>query len=319
MKTNFLKATVRATSAVVLQIMKPTKLNKNGCRIFNSTVLALTLALSCLSARGADAAQIVVSTTIQAAVNQANPGDTVFIGAGVYNEQVVVMTSNLTILGSGIDSTVLRPTGVKVNSTGVDIPFPVSAILLIDGANGVSVKNLTIDGHLADDGAANLSCRDVGFYMGVYYRNSSGIVESIKVINIRSATVCSAGLSGSTGSGLVSNLVLKGSLFENYGSVGMRCSGGAVCSVIGNTFRGRGPVSDQVQGGIIFRGGAGGEIFRNIITNHFYIPAVGISEFSAGIVLFNAPPNLNPHLLQNNSFFGNQINIQRSGTAQTIP
>ena len=298
--------------------MKPTRLNKSELGIFKSTVFWLTLALSCLSARGADAAQIVVTTTIQAAVDQANPGDTVFIGPGIYDEQVVVRTSNLTILGSGIDSTIIRPTQVSVNSTGTDIPFPVSAILLIDGANGVRVKNFTVDGHLADDGAANLSCRDVGFYMGVYYRNSSGIVESIRVANIRSATVCSAGLSGSTGSGFVSNLALNGSLFENYGSVGMRCSGAAVCSVNGNTFRGRGPVSNQYQGGIVFRGGAGGEIFGNIITNHFYIPAVGISEFSAGIVLFNAPPNLNPHLLQENSFSGNQLNIQRSGTAQTI-
>ena len=134
--------------------MKPTRLNKSELGIFKSTVFWLTLALSCLSARGADAAQIVVTTTIQAAVDQANPGDTVFIGPGIYDEQVVVRTSNLTILGSGIDSTIIRPTQVSVNSTGTDIPFPVSAILLIDGANGVRVKNFTVDGHLADDGAA---------------------------------------------------------------------------------------------------------------------------------------------------------------------
>jgi hypothetical protein len=43
-----------------------------------------------------------------------------------------------------------------------------------------------------------------------------------------------------------------------------------------------------------------------------------MSEFSVGIALFNAEPDLNPHLKQKNSFIRNQIDVQRNGTAQTF-
>ena len=38
-------------------------------------------------------------------------------------------------------------------------------------------------------------------------------------------------------------------------------------------------------------------------------------EFSVGIALFNAEPNLNPHLQQINVFAGNQHDVQRQSTA----
>ena len=103
---------------------------------------------------------------------------------------------------------------------------------------------------------------------------------------------------------------------DHYGNIGLNCGGpNSVCEVTGNTFRGLGPVSDQIQGGVIFRLGAGGSISGNTITDHFYVPAVGMAEFAVGVALFNAETNLNPHLKQMNVFSGNQINVQRQGTA----
>ena len=256
---------------------------------------------------------------IQEATDAAVPGDAIFICPGIYHEQVVITTSNLIIRGSGMGTTIIRPTDVRVNSTGTNTPFPVAAIVLVDQATGVNIKDLTVDGSLADGGAANLFCLEVGFYMGIYYRNGSGTVAATHVTDILSAARCSAGLSVSSSFGSASDLVIQDSVFEEYGSEGVRCNGAnAVCRVISNTFRGRGPVADQIQGGIIFRLGAGGEISGNIIMDHFYTPAVGMSEFSVGIALFNAEPNLNPHLTQKNSFIRNQIDVQRNGTAQTF-
>jgi hypothetical protein len=114
-------------------------------------------------------------------------------------------------------------------------------------------------------------------------------------------------------------MVVNGNLVENYGGEGIRCSGAeATCSITGNTLRGRGLVDDQIQGGIIFRGGAGGEITGNVIMDHYYTPARGVFEFSVGIALFNPEPELNPQLLRQNAFSGNQLDIQRHGTAQTV-
>jgi len=66
---------------------------------------------------------------------------------------------------------------------------------------------------------------------------------------------------------------------------------------------------------MVFRLGAGGTIAGNTITDHVYTPARGIAEFAVGIALFNAEPNLNPHLTQNNVFARNQHNVQRQSTA----
>ena len=88
-----------------------------------------------------------------------------------------------------------------------------------------------------------------------------------------------------------------------------------MCAVTGNIFRGLGPIDDQIQAGMVFRLGAGGAISRNRVLDHFYIPAVGMAEFSVGVALFNAEPNLNPHLRQNNVFAGNQHDVQRQSTA----
>jgi parallel beta-helix repeat protein len=46
------------------------------------------------------ASQIIVSTTIQAAVDAANPGDTVLVPPGLYRENVLVNKNNITITGS---------------------------------------------------------------------------------------------------------------------------------------------------------------------------------------------------------------------------
>ena len=49
--------------------------------------------------------------SIQAAINRADPGDTVIVGRGVFRENVEISEDDITLLGSGsgLDGTVLRP------------------------------------------------------------------------------------------------------------------------------------------------------------------------------------------------------------------
>jgi hypothetical protein len=132
-------------------------------------------------------------TTIQAAVNAAAPGDTIFVCPGIYSEQVVVPNrrGSLTIRGSGADVTVLRPTAVAQNTTTLLSGAPAAPILLVDGAANITIANLTIDGGLADSGAAiRASCSTVGFYFGIYYRNSTGTIDTAHVTNVTSSQVC---------------------------------------------------------------------------------------------------------------------------------
>ena len=57
---------------------------------------------------------IVVTTTIQAAVDQADPGDTVLVPAGTYAETVAVTEPGITIRGPG--DAVLDGTGLGSSS-----------------------------------------------------------------------------------------------------------------------------------------------------------------------------------------------------------
>jgi parallel beta-helix repeat protein len=91
----------------------------------------------------AEAAVVVVSTTVQAAVNKAKPGDTILVPPGMYRETVRVLKDNLTILGSE---------GAIIDAHGFANGIHVGADIFGQGPNGipvcpaVAVKNFTLIG-----------------------------------------------------------------------------------------------------------------------------------------------------------------------------
>ena len=259
-------------------------------------------------------------SSIQAAVDAATAGDTLFICPGTYDEQITVTTDNLTIRGAGTGLTVLRPSHVLQNTVRPGTTFSVAPIVLIDNASGVTIANLTVDGDLADSGA-NLfpTCGGFPFYTGIYYRISSGIIDAAHITNIKSATVCTFAILAQTdqsGADGAASVILQNSLVDQYGLGGINCIGQhTTCTVTGNTIRGNGPVSDTLQAGIIVRAEAQGDISGNVITDHFFLGARGAPESAAGIFLFFAKPDSNPHVQQDNIFVNNQLNVQRLGTS----
>ena len=287
---------------------------------------AVAQAILVVSATGIDCqSKHPAYTSIQTAVNVALPGDTIRVCPGTYAEQVVVTKNNLTIRGSNQDAerevdrngesaadqhaglTVLRPSALPVDPGDPITGAPRKAMLLINGATGVTISNLTIDGSAADAGAAKFAnCRLLGFTLGIYYRNSSGTVASTHTTNIRSAARCSAGIFAESGGGGATNVAVNGNTVDNYGSDGVVCNGtGTTCTVTGNTLRGRGPV-DEVQLGIVIRAGAVGRVRLNSVGGHQCIdPSCGpdpINEnSSAGIlVLFGASSTISENRVDNN-------------------
>ena len=259
--------------------------------------------------------------TIQAAVNAAAPGDTILVCPGAYDEQLVVRTSNLTIRGTGASLTMLRPSVVSPIITDLNFGVPMRPILLVDHAAGVTVSDLKIDGSIADGGAPAVpSCEfpTIGAYVGIYYRNSSGKVEATHVTNMRSATVCTRGFLSESDLAGTSNVVLNGNLFDNYGEVGISCvRPNTNCTVTGNTVRGRGPVDDEGQAGITVRAAAAATISGNVITDHYFLPRRlkgpmgGIAAIAVGILLVAVDPSTHPHILRDNIFANNELNVQR--------
>jgi hypothetical protein len=72
------------------------------------------------------------------------------------------------------------------------------------------------------------------------------------------------------------------------------------------------------------RFGATAEVRGNVISDHWFTPhrlsgpAGGISAKSAGIFMFAVDPASNPHILEQNTFFRNNMNVQRSLTEQVL-
>jgi parallel beta-helix repeat protein len=88
---------------------------------------------------------IVVTTTIQAAVDAAQPGDTILVPPGTYRESVLVTTSHLRIVGSRaaiLDAAGFR-TGIRVGAGTISRggPAPVCPPLAV---KGFTLEGLTI-------------------------------------------------------------------------------------------------------------------------------------------------------------------------------
>src|SRR5688572_10747589 len=116
--------------------------------LFKTIIILVAIALP-VTAGGARTVQaqtnvIVVSTTIQAAVDAVNPGDTVRVPPGTYHENVLVTKDNITIEGSA--GAILDGTGLLGNS-GITVR-PSSPSARISGFKliGLQIQNYSRNG-----------------------------------------------------------------------------------------------------------------------------------------------------------------------------
>ena len=115
-----------------------------------------------------------VYSTIQAAVNAANDGDTIVVGTGTYVEQVVVDgIDNLTIealLGAGHDPGACRP---RRDRTLDRRPRDHAVFTVINSAN-VVLEGIDIDGAGAGNSVDEGRRAGQANFYGIFYRDSSG-------------------------------------------------------------------------------------------------------------------------------------------------
>src|SRR5262249_6143715 len=113
--------------------------------------------------------------SIQAAVNAANPGDTIRMCAGTYKEQVTI---NKPLHIRGDNGAIVKPSGVSVSVTNAS-GDTVAAIIFVNGADGVNIRNLIVDG--SDNGITG--CGPA--LLGIFYENSSGQIAHNAVKHMR--------------------------------------------------------------------------------------------------------------------------------------
>ncbi|MEM2962781.1 MAG: right-handed parallel beta-helix repeat-containing protein, partial [Candidatus Bathyarchaeia archaeon] len=228
-------------------------------------------------------------TTIQAAVNAANPGDTIIVHPGTYDEQVVVDKS-LTIQGYG-DTTIVKPSSAAKLTTVLDGQWwnalrKIAGIIVVNVAGGnVVIKNLKVDGE-------GITAKPTGadYVAGIFYREAGGTIEAITIANVRVGTGTDIRgdciyLSATTNTVTVE---VRGSTMTNFDKNGIDAYGEKLTANIhDNTITGRGPLpsGDEVQNGVVIGEGATGTVNHNTISSMAYQPE---TWWSTGILFLEA-------------------------------
>jgi parallel beta-helix repeat protein len=235
-------------------------------------------------------------TSIQAAVNAAQPGDKVTVCPGTYNEQVTI--------GAGKDHLKVvsqRPLQATIKAPAT-MTEPGDLVRITSGVQDVQLKDFTIAGPLPDTLFCSLEART-----GVRVDSgASATIEKNHVTEIRSTSPALRGCQN----GLAifvddATATVKNNTVELYQKNGITVSGAnASAKVENNTVTSPGATEITAPNGIQVSDGAYGEVRGNSVSGNVYDQAPASN--GTGILLFAAAAGT---IVENNDVFGNDDGI----------
>jgi hypothetical protein len=254
----------------------------------------------CLSTASKAAVQVggclglVNFTTIQAAVNASPAGTTINVCPGIYPEQVTI-TKSLIIKGVAHGSqdaaVIVPPSPMQVNTTSYSTGNDIAAQVLVQGAGGVNISNITVDGTNNNIGGCSPNL------IGIFYQNASGTLSRVQAVN----QALGAGLGGcqsglgifaqSDGVGGSSVLTVSNSYVQNYGKNGITGNEiGTNLTATGNVVLGQGPTDGAAENSIQIGFGATGKITSNTVGDDIWAPDTfsDPGDAAAGILIYDA-------------------------------
>ena len=254
---------------------------------------------------------------IQTAVNYAPAGDKINVGAGIYDEQIII-NKTLTLQGDGV-TTIIKPTQTTANNfklfnrkAGGSInTAPIIAVTSAGDIN-VNVRRLKVDG-------SSISSLPVGANMlgGILYRASSGMIDSVRVEDIAIADGNGIYL---TSLGNTVSVEVKDSFVSDYLKNGITANfAGMTANIHDNKVIGAGPRNDIAANGIQIGFGAAGTISKNTVTDNYWTGTYGGSNDPAtdpnadgatGILLYHPGSSVE---VKNNNITGNQFGVWSVG------
>jgi hypothetical protein len=275
--------------------------------------VVLVLSFSLVTTMPVSAATINVPgdyPTIQAAVDAASPGDTIYVAAGTYDEQVVI-NKRLTLQGAGT-TTIVKPSSAGNLTTVLDGLFwyggtkNITSIIIANVPDGssVTIKNLKVDESLVTTKPAGAD-----YLAGIFYRETGGLVDTVTVAGTGSwsSSDRAYGIYLSARTNTVS-VEIKGSRITNFDKNGVEVMGGKLTADINhNTITGRGSISDEVQNGVNVGRDAVATVNYNTIGNLIYQPE---TSWAAGIMFYHYVSPTGKNATANNNTITNcQIGI----------
>jgi nitrous oxidase accessory protein NosD len=247
-------------------------------------------------------------TSIQDAINAANPGSLIRVCPGTYHEQLSI---NKTVSIEGDNGAVVLPSSMVANTTGSS-GGPIAAAILVKDAANVEIEGFIVD--TANNGITQCS-PDL---IGILYQNSSGSIEHNAIRNTKlSATLngCQSGdaiVVQSLGGGS-SNVAIIDNSVHDYQKNGITGNeSGTEVTINNNVVTGLGPTAGAAQNGIQVGFGAKGGVQRNTVTDNVWSPCVSLANcaFNAtGILVFQS----DDVRVEHNSVATNQVGIFAGG------
>jgi parallel beta-helix repeat protein len=221
--------------------------------------LGLVMSFSLVTAVPAQGAPINVPgdySTIQAAITAANPGDTIYVAAGTYTENIT-LANGVDVLGAGAYVTIINGggSGHVVNSDAVN-------------------STTTIDGFTITGGGTN--------YGGGVYNDGASPVVSNCIITGNTAANFGGGIYNLNGSSpLVVNCIIAGNTATLFHGGGIYTDASSTPTIINCTIAG----NSASQGGGIYAENPTPTITNNIIANNTATSGRGIYCASGTLII----------------------------------
>ena len=194
---------------------------------------------------------------------------------------------------NGQTGATIQPINASSMAVDPESPYPVAAIVYVNG-----VSNVTISGLIIDGSQANLSALGCGqeFY-GIYYSNSAGLIthNAVRFIELPPSLFgCQTGLAifADNGSGASNNVTIQTNSVHDYQKNGITVDGaGLNTTVTGNTVAGIGPTALTAQNGIQISDGATGTVSSNNVSSLLYTLCPDIADCTyatTGILIYDS-------------------------------
>jgi nitrous oxidase accessory protein NosD len=253
-------------------------------------------------------------TTIQAAVNAAQPGDVIRVCPGTYPEQVTI-TMALTLRADN---------GVVVNPATTQTVIDVAGTEAIAFVFVVQGANVDIDGFIVD-GTNNALTECSPRLVGILYENASGHIRhnAVRHMNLGGSPTVNGCQSGNgieveSASGSSSDVTVNDNSIWDYQKNGITGNeSGTQITADGNAVTGIGPTTGAAQNGIQIGFGAGGTLTNNTIADNVWSSCTSPTACTAnatGILIFES----DGVIVRNNSLATNQVGIYVGGDNSRI-
>jgi hypothetical protein len=219
----------------------------------------------------------VSSTPVQAAINFAISGETVYLGAGTFEEDLEIVNKSITIQGTS--GTIIRsPLLLDLEFTTA---YEQKPIIYVNNGN-VVIDSITVDGF----GRGNANNR----FSGIAFNNAGGTVSNSLITGVRDATLSGTqhgiGIYANNSDGVARTLNIFNNTITDFQKNGMALSGtGLTVNVNNNTVTGAGKINITAQNGIQVSYGATGSVTNNTVSGIWYTPS---SWSATGILLYDS-------------------------------